>query len=142
MSQSGQVSGYPSLDENDQIGLENIEEIRGGDQQDAIIGSPGADVLSGGGGPDTIDGRGGADRLTGGDGDDRLMGGADADTLDGRAGADVLDGGAGTDRAIYTSSPGPVHVTLDDTGTDGVDGERDDVRSTVENVVGSRSATR
>src|SRR5205085_1168825 len=89
----------------------------------------GHDAYVGGAGNDTFDvGGDGSDVLTGNDGDD---------TLDGGAGADVMWGNAGSDTADYSASQSSVTVTLDDNVGDGALLEGDNVRSDVENVIGS-----
>jgi Ca2+-binding RTX toxin-like protein len=79
--------------------LLNIEQVRGGDLNDTLIGSVNNEEFRGNGGNDTIDGAAGDDTLKGGDGNDTLMGGAGIDDLLGGDGANVLDGGAGTEDA-------------------------------------------
>jgi Ca2+-binding RTX toxin-like protein len=66
-----------------------------------------------------------------------LTGGPNVDILDGGPGADVLVGGGGLDRATYGNHTAPVTVTLDDIANDGEAGEADNVRSDVEDVIGS-----
>src|SRR4051794_10330773 len=81
--------------------------------------------------------------IDGGDGNDELTGGDSMDTLIGGAGADVLAGGEGTDTASYADHDAAVTVDLGADGTsdgnseDGPAGSRDDVRSDVEDVVGT-----
>ena len=79
------------------------------------MGGDGADALSGGPGRDTF-------RLT-------PFGAAD--------GSDVVTGGDGIDEADYSFASPRVVVTLDDVADDGVDGEGDNVRSDVEDIIGS-----
>lgn len=80
-----------------------IENARGSDSADFIIGNEVANRLMGDqktggvGGNDTIDGGAGADRIWGGAGDDSLLGAADADTIYGGAGNDTISGGDGID---------------------------------------------
>lgn len=90
-----------------------IENVRGCDTSDYVIGNELANVLygdqgrTGVGGNDTLNGADGNDKLYGGAANDQLSGGADndllygdsgADTLDGDAGADTVEGGAGADK--------------------------------------------
>ncbi len=80
-----------------------IENVRGSDSRDDIIGNSVANILygdqadSGVGGNDTIDGAEGDDTLYGGAGNDVLSGGEDVDRLYGRLGDDTLYGGSGVD---------------------------------------------
>jgi Ca2+-binding RTX toxin-like protein len=125
---------------------------------DVIVGTPDDDVIDGGGGSDTICGWGGNDVITGGDGDDTLIGGTGADTLlgdagsddlQGSAGNDVLEGGDGADNlagdtGIDTVRLGgdavPHIVDIDNRADDGRIGEGDNVRTTIETIVGSPGA--
>lgn len=93
--------------------LMEIENVRGSNFKDTIVGDGqsntiygegGHDILYGGGGNDIVYGGDGNDTIygdyktaTGVDGDDILYGGAGNDTLLGGGGDDVLDGGAGND---------------------------------------------
>jgi hypothetical protein len=74
-----------------------IEEGRGGDAADLIIGNAAANVLEGGGGDDELYGGAGDDRLQGAWGDDRLFGGSGADTVQDWGGVNYLRGGDGDD---------------------------------------------
>lgn len=110
--------------------------VRGNGGNDVICGGPGADHLYGGGGNDTIDGADGADGLLGDSGDDVLIGGP---------GADAMVGGTGVDRVSYAGYTASVTVTIGDgktndgNSTDGPANARDDVRKTVEIVVGGKA---
>jgi Ca2+-binding RTX toxin-like protein len=84
-------------------------------------------VLNGGAGDDTLVSGPNADALNGGDGNDML----DAGT-----GSDFLSGGAGQDRAVYATRTAGVTVSLDNVANDGAAGEKDDVRSDIEDVAG------
>jgi Ca2+-binding RTX toxin-like protein len=127
--------------------------VDGGPDHDVIVGGDGPETLAGGPGPDEIQGNGGADRLDfaavdkdedpdptagtdtldGGPGDDRLNGGPPAAVQDG----DTLIGAEGTDTADYSERTAPLSISLDDVADDdGEAGEGDNVRSSVENVVG------
>ncbi|WP_028062248.1 calcium-binding protein [Solirubrobacter soli] len=105
-----------------------------------VLGGTGADTIAGGG---VLVGGAGDDALRGGVGNDTLLGDDEAgsagsanDTLDGGAGSDMLRGGDGVDTATYATQENPVTVTLDDRPDDGTAGEKDNVRSDVENVIG------
>jgi Ca2+-binding RTX toxin-like protein len=84
----------------------------------------------------TLEGGSGNDELQGGSGDDLISGGPHADSLLGSAGADVLDGGGGAFDDVAYGGTRPLRITLDDVANDGQAGERDDVRASVEDVVG------
>ncbi|QYK43546.1 MAG: hypothetical protein KF887_11655 [Paracoccaceae bacterium] len=71
--------------------------MRGGDGNDALVGSTADDRLEGGAGDDTLSGGKGNDRLFGGAGKDRLNGGVGNDLLHGGDGDDTLEGGSGDD---------------------------------------------
>jgi Ca2+-binding RTX toxin-like protein len=74
--------------------LVDIENVRGTQFADTLLGDGGANVLRGEGGDDLLDG------------------GGDADVLVGGAGADALDGGAGSDSASYVGAPSGVVANL------------------------------
>jgi Tol biopolymer transport system component len=126
--------------------------IVGGPGDDTLSGTPGHDVICGLGGNDDLRGGGGNDVLYGGDGDDRLLGGSGPDGLDGGAGLDrlyggtgpdILGGGPGTDLASYFGRTNSVGATIGDGfANDGASGERDDVRSTVEQLAGGDAGDR
>jgi Ca2+-binding RTX toxin-like protein len=103
--------------------LIGIENLRGSDHADTLVGDFGANVLSGGAG---------ADQLWGGEGDDTLMGGGGADVLQGQGGADTFvftDGGGmdtivgwqdGIDRLSFevTGVTGPGDLSVEVLGAD------------------------
>jgi Ca2+-binding RTX toxin-like protein len=111
-----------------------------------FIFTNGADSISGGGGNDALDGGLGDDTLMGGPGNDRLIGGPGpvAPTTD----ADTLIGGGGIDTADYSvtsvvnpfSRSSAVNVSLNNVNNDGGPGEADNVRTDVENVIGTNLA--
>jgi Ca2+-binding RTX toxin-like protein len=80
--------------------LDSIENVRGTDHRDVILGDAGPNLLDGGirSVGDVIDGGGGADVLLGRRGNDQFAGGTGADVLLGKRGNDNLDGGAGRNR--------------------------------------------
>ncbi|MFL5909667.1 MAG: lytic murein transglycosylase [Gaiellaceae bacterium] len=91
------------------------------------------------------------EKVLGGSAADHLVGDAAANTLNGNGGDDVLDGGKGADTLIggdgrdladYSSRSGDVNVDLDNNADDGEGGERDNVRSDVEDVSGGRGDDR
>ena len=119
--------------------------ISGDTDDDTLNGGPGSDTLSGGAGADSLAGEGeddalrgddGADRLSGGDGADGLSGGIDDDVLSGGAGGDDLSGDDGWDTVDYTGRPEALTIDIDDQADDGAAGEGDNVRATVEAVIG------
>ena len=136
------------------------DDLGGGEGADAIVGGDAPDRLAGGDGNDDLEGGAAADALTGDDGDDRLAGGAAADALDGGSGtdnlqggeggdtvvggdgSDDLSGGAGIDLASYAGRSTLATVSIDDVADDGGDGERDNVRTDVEQVQGGSGPDR
>lgn len=119
------------------------DSVSGGAGADALTGGAGADALSGGADDDSLNGSttglvgiDGGDTLRGDAGDDALAGGDGPDVLAGGTGADDLGGGGGSDASDYTDARSSVTVTLDGRATDGEAGERDNVRSDVEDVRG------
>ena len=125
----------------------------GGEGDDRVYGQAGNDLLLGDsfvsieGGDDVLRGRGGDDILGGNLGDDRLFGGSGNDTLEYGSfavgaddGTDEISGGDGVDTVLYGfRSHVPVSVSLNGVADDGAAGERDDVHSDVENIVGGDS---
>ncbi|WP_138974314.1 calcium-binding protein [Patulibacter medicamentivorans] len=109
---------------------------------EVVIGSPADDTLNAGDAPVELHGGSGNDRLTGGPGADLLDGGDGDDLLDGGAGPDVLTGAEGSDTVSYAARPSPVTVSIGTAADDGQAGERDDVRSDVETVIGTAYADR
>ena len=86
--------------------------------------------------PSWIDGGSGNDRLAGGSSKDWLFGNSGDDQLDGGAGTDSISGGDGVDTVDYSTRSTGLTVTLDDRPGDGAAGEYDNVRTSVENVLG------
>jgi Ca2+-binding RTX toxin-like protein len=126
-----------------ELGEGGGDRVEGEAGNDRLLGGAGADVVDGGEGNDLVDG--GAFLLIGGDGPDELIGGPDDDTLFGRRGNDRLDGGGGSDSmsggserdtVTYEERTNRVFVTLDDKANDGERGERDNVQTDVEIVLG------
>ena len=95
--------------------------VRGGGDNDTIVGSNGDDDLRGGSGNDLILGR---------DGDDNLLGNGGNDTLIGQNGADRMIGGSGQDLAVWNNGDDTDEVDGgggDDTlQVNGADGAGDD----------------
>lgn len=138
---------------------------RGG--ADVLHGGSGNDTLQGSTGDDVLRGEVGSDRLLGNDGNDTLYGDDQAgpagnDTLDGGLGdddeygyagadaflegasdngSDLLDGGDGAaDVANYSGRTGALRLSLNYAWDDGAAGEGDDIRGSVENVIGGKGA--
>ena len=94
----------------------DIENLRGSDADDVLIGDARANELRGSAGDDVLEGREGDDYLFGDnyvfngfyfystEGSDKLAGGAGDDWLEGGNGADELSGGPGVDTATYKRS--------------------------------------
>jgi diguanylate cyclase (GGDEF)-like protein len=87
--------------------------------------------LKGGPGDDALYGSGGKDSLDGGDGNDTLGGGF---------GGDSIKGGPGNDTVTYSYFTFPVAVSLDGVANDGIQNDRSNVATDVENVIGGRGA--
>jgi Ca2+-binding RTX toxin-like protein len=122
----GTVADDGAAAEGDAVGAD-VESLTGGAGADTLVG----DASS----TETLRGGDGGDRLDGGAGNDTLDGGAGDDSLDGGSGADVIDGGAGVDTADYSTRSSGVVVDLDNRADDGT-GERDNVRTTIERILG------
>lgn len=123
-----------ALESDDHIAVQldkNNITVNGGEGNDTLDASAAARGL-------TLVGGTGADSLVGGKGNDSLDGGDGDDILIGNGGADVFVGGADSDSADYSARTIGVTVSKDNLADDGAPGERDDVRSDVEIVVGSR----
>lgn len=93
-------------------------------------------------GDDVVLGDSGADRVSGGDGADQVAGGLDDDVLVGGPGGDDVRGDDGWDTADYAGRPEALTVDLDDQADDGAKGEGDNVRATVEAVIGGAANDR
>jgi Ca2+-binding RTX toxin-like protein len=122
------------------VGTNDNDVIHAGAGRDLAYGALGNDVVYGGTGNDSLLGEDGNDFLFGEDGDDRLWGGYSNDTFVGGAGADNFAGGAGVDTVRYETSPTGVYVDLAHNGTGG--DAAGDSFSSIENLIGSRFATR
>ena len=126
-------------------GLGGNDVIRGLGGNDTVDGGAGTDILSGGAGNDAVDGGAGNDKakgedgndvLTGDAGNDSLNGGAGNDTLHGETGADVFVGGAGVDTANYSEKAKNLALDIDNKADDGALGEKDNIKTDVENITG------
>jgi Ca2+-binding RTX toxin-like protein len=95
----------------------------GGDAAGDVLSS--IENLTGGDGNDALDGDGLANILAGGRGNDTLTGRAGDDVLAGGRGADALFGGEGTDIASYVQSETGVLVNLADSAAGGGDAAGD-----------------
>jgi Ca2+-binding RTX toxin-like protein len=105
----------------EQASFQGMEQLDGGDGDDALdaTGMLSDIAIGGGAGNDSISAGAGNDNLSGGDGDDALVGNVGNDTLDGGAGADLLYGGDGNDMFMYWNGDVPTGDTVD--GGTGVD---------------------
>jgi hypothetical protein len=122
---------------NDTIdGSGGNDTIDGGVGNDVLSGGEGNDSIDGGTGNDTVIGQNGNDVLTGDSGDDSLNGGAGNDTLQGETGADVFIGGTGTDTAKYSEKTSGLTLDIDNRADDGSAGEKDNIKTDVENITG------
>ncbi|MCP3694029.1 MAG: hypothetical protein GY917_17625, partial [Planctomycetaceae bacterium] len=73
--------------------VEGIENVKGGQADDVLIGDSQDNMMFG---------LGGNDFMAGMDGRDRLYGGSDDDILKGTNGRDILDGGTGNNQLVWT----------------------------------------
>ena len=116
---------------NGQARLTNIENVRGGKNNDVITGTAEANILTGSGGFDTMRGDAGNDSIVA---NGYLYGEAGDDVLYGTAG--LLDGGDGTDTADYHLYTQNVYLDLQNgIGTAGSSGSLTLV--SIENLVGT-----
>src|SRR4051794_19103120 len=142
-------------DGNDRLaGASGRDILDGGNGDDNLTGGPGRDRLSGGPGNDQLFGNGSGDVMQGDDGNDLLDGGSGNDAEAGGNGddtlregsspngADSLSGNDGVDTVDYSARPSPVNVAIDDQNYDGDRraNERDNVRSTIDRVMGSAAS--
>lgn len=97
------------------------DHLRGRDGDDNLIGGAGNDILNGGHGDDQLNGGDGRDYLRGGTGNDVLAGGIGGDVLRGGAGDDVLEGGAGRDH-VWGGAGNDLFVFQLDSGQDRIFG--------------------
>lgn len=112
----GDVTG----NEKDNI-KNDVENIKGSDQNDDITGNDSNNVITGGDGDDT---------LKGGIGDDTFKEGT-ADT-----GSDTINGGTGVDTVDYSGRTNDVTALLDGTAASGEASEADTLKDDVENLTG------
>jgi Ca2+-binding RTX toxin-like protein len=129
------LDGGPDAD--DLQGGDGDDGVEGGEGDDTVTGGAGIDDLRGGQGDDGLHGEEGSDTLGGDAGDDELRGGGGDDVLSGGRNADLLGGGADTDTADYGIAARGLTVSLDGAANDGQRGERDNVQSDIENVIGA-----
>ncbi|MEA2711416.1 MAG: hypothetical protein QOF78_4017 [Phycisphaerales bacterium] len=100
-------------------------------------------LLDGGAGNDTLivsPGGSGEGNLFGGAGNDSLVGGGGDDNLIGGSGADTMRGGPGNDTVDYSARTAPVTVGLGTLSDDGEAGEKDNVATDVETIIGGSGA--
>jgi len=117
-----------------------------------ITGGTGNDVLTGSNQPNLINGGGGDDNISGGVAGTCTGNGSDTDTLNGGDGndifqmgfatncSDILDGGAGSDYANYEMRTAALTIDIDGAADDGETSENDNVKATVEGVLGGEGA--
>jgi Ca2+-binding RTX toxin-like protein len=127
--------GTTGADERDDV-RGDVENVKGGPADDVLTGSARSNLIDGGAGNDDIAGgiagscASDIDVLNGGAGDDRFQLGAASNC------ADLVDGGAGRDSASYALRSAGVTLSLDGTANDGSTGETDNIKSTIEIVLG------
>ncbi len=155
------VANDGAFGENDNV-LTDVENYRGGNEVDIVVGSEGPNDLEGGPGTDNLDGGGGADilrssrtdTLNGGAGDDTFVQALEFQGLPPElwfSADEILQGGPGVDTVDYGDRVSPVRVDDDGQADDGQIAsfslagsgplyESDDVRPDVERVLGSAGA--
>jgi Polysaccharide lyase/RTX calcium-binding nonapeptide repeat (4 copies) len=99
---------------NQIVGDETANLLRGSNRQDFIYGRGGADRLLGNRGSDVMAGQSGNDVLAGGSGNDILKGGA---------GKDTLIGNSGRDRFVLANTPVKTKISSADVIRDFTDGQ-------------------
>jgi len=126
----------------------NLPWIESANQETLIISTgPGNDKIAAQGGDvgDALTfklkvwGGAGNDTLQGGNADDELYGGADDDrftTADGKDGGDLYEGGEGSDVLTYENRKKSLTIAVDDQANDGEENESDDVRNSIETLIG------
>ena len=82
--------------------IRNVENIKGSEGNDVLVGDSAANRLEGLGGDDIINGVGGADELLGGAGNDQIRFSTSVKPEGGDFAVDVVDGGAGEDTADFS----------------------------------------
>jgi Ca2+-binding RTX toxin-like protein len=118
-------------DGNDTLRLNGA--ARGAFEGSTVLDGSGNDVVLGSAIGDTFFDGPGRDRLSGRGGDDTLFSGGGADVLSGGAGRDTVD----YDAPLGTPRRGGVRADLDGKADDGSPGERDQIRTDVENLGGT-----
>lgn len=83
-------------------GAHNVTDESAGMVEDEIVGGEGRDILRGHVGDDTLDGGGGRNVLSGGKGDDLLKAGDEGDVIFADGGDDTVKGGDGDDVILAT----------------------------------------
>jgi len=86
--------------------------------------------------PMLVYGGAGNDSIRTGGGQDVVYGESGNDSINVRNGDDVMDGGSGTDTADYSDRTGNLTITLDNAANDGGPGGKDNVKSSMENIIG------
>ena len=111
----------------------SIENLTGGGGSDNLTGTGSANVLTGGSGADTFTPLDAGDTVNGDDGNDTIIENSNGGGGDG---GDDYNGGADNDTADY-SATSSMTVDLDNVADDGSGPENDNVRTDIENVIGS-----
>lgn len=141
------------------IGNGGRDTITGGAGRDTLLGDSELSIIFGGGGGagDVLNGGDGDDSLAGDVGEDTLNGDGGSDVLDGGVEPDELNGGGGVDTVDYDlgevepdvllclitggqfgcagQSVPRVTATIDNIADDGPNGEGDNIRTDIENVL-------
>jgi ELWxxDGT repeat protein len=115
-----------------------VDTLDGGTGNDRLYAGNRYASLMGGSGDDYLQGADWNDTLIGGDGNDYMFGGRGKDLLVGGSGADTLSGWKDVDTVDYSDRSDDLVISLDGRNHDGGAGERDNVLSDVEIVLGGR----
>ena len=99
-----------------------VEDVRGSEQRDTILGSSGSNRLQGLGGDDLITGGAGSDTISGAEGADTVFGSDGNDTLTGGPGSDAMYGGGGADTMYGNEDADTMHGDGGDDTVYGMDG--------------------
>jgi len=96
-------------------GTDEVDRVRGGNDNDTFWGGPGNDVIEGGSGSDVALGGEGDDKITDLAGDDVPKGGPGNDAIDAGPGLDIIMGGTGKD---FTNGGANANETFGGDGDD------------------------